>query len=90
MGNKRWVHRVLKSSEIKKWIAVSRQSLRIEVYDGSPHLQIFLSDKGKRYFKTLGRVRNDIFKKYDLTLMETQSGYVNVVWYKFKEVQHGS
>jgi hypothetical protein len=89
MGNKRWVHSVLKRSTVEDLVSKDRKSLRVEVYDGSPHLQILLNDKGNVYFKTLGRVRKDIFKRLDLVPMDSQPGYVNVSWYKFKEVSNG-
>lgn len=85
MGNTRWSYRVLKVREADKLISENRRSLRVNVMDGTPHLEILLKDKaGKLYYKILGRLRKDAFQRHKLVLMEEQSPFINQVFYKFE------
>ena len=85
MGNTRWRYRVLSKAEVDTIISQHKKSLRVTSIDSSPHLEVLEKDaKGNLAFKTLGRLRKDIFTRYELELMEEQSPAINVVYYKFK------
>lgn len=78
MGNKRWNYKVLKNDRVYELLYSKRELLRIEVYDGSPHLKI----QDGNELKTLGRIRKNLFQELPTVLLENQKGYINVREYR--------
>ena len=85
----KWVYKVLPNAIVNEICEKHKTSIRIEVYDGSPHLQICRWTKsGAIEYLTVGRIRKSLYKKLDLRLMDKQPGFVNVAWYKFNTTNH--
>lgn len=85
MGNRKWNTKILAKDTVTEFCEKYRTSIRVEVYDGSPHLQVYQTNKaGKSEYVTIGRIRKSLYKTLDLELMIAQPGFVNVSWYKFK------
>lgn len=85
MGNTRWRYRIISNAEVDTIVSKHKKSLRVMSVDGSPHLEVLEKDiKGNLSFKTLGRLRKDIFTRYELVLMDQQSPAINIVYFKFK------
>jgi len=81
-----WRYKILNKKAIDDYVAMYKDSLRVETTRQSKpgyHLEI----KTHEGFKILGRVPKNIFKWYDLVLMDKQSGFINIIWHKFKSKQ---
>lgn len=54
-------------------------------YKGSIYLKLMTSKEPR----TIGRLPKSVFKWFELEKTQQQTGYVNMVWYKFKLNNHG-
>lgn len=77
----KWRYKVLKNQEAENLILNYKEGLRVEKYNGAPHLQL---KQPNGEYKTVGRIRKDLFKRLPFELAEEQSKFINISYWIIK------